>query len=139
MNKKINSLLPEDGGTAVEEIGGEVDHDGQLGELLQQLPGRDGRVVGGAAADEQQPAAALDLGDIVLDAAQGDALVLKVDAAPHGVDHGLGLLEDLLLHERGVVALHDLLDLKHQGGDLAGKRKKHFTLIYVFLSTRSVC
>ena len=45
-------------------------------------------------------------------------LQFKVDPAPHGVDHGLRLLEDLLLHERVEVALHDLHDLHFQGGDL---------------------
>ena len=36
---------------------------------------------------------------------------LKVDPSSHRVDDRLRLLEDLLLHERGEVALHDLLDL----------------------------
>ena len=43
---------------------------------------------------------------------------LKVDPSSHRVDDGLRLLEDLLLHERGEVALHDLLDLHFEGGDL---------------------
>ena len=53
-----------------------------------------------------------------------DALVylLKVDSATHGVDDGLWLLEDLLLHEGGVVALHDLLDLHLQGGHFPVQR-----------------
>jgi hypothetical protein len=38
-------LLPEDRCVAVQEVGGEIHHDRQLGELLQQLPGGDGRVV----------------------------------------------------------------------------------------------
>lgn len=44
---------------------------------------------------------------------------LEIDASPHGVNDGIGLLEDLLLHEEIVVALHDLLQLHLQGGDLA--------------------
>ena len=36
----------------------------------------------------------------------------------HGVDNRLRLLKDLLVHEAGEVALHDLLDLQHDGGDL---------------------
>ncbi len=55
---------------------------------------------------------------IHLDASEDDSLGLEVDAAPHGVDHRLGLLEDLLLHERREVALHDLLDLHLQSRDL---------------------
>ena len=31
-------------------------------------------------------------------------VVLKVDSPPHGIDHRLGLLKDLLLHEGAVVA-----------------------------------
>ena len=46
---------------------------------------------------------------------------LKVDPSSHRVDDGLRLLEDLLLHERGEVALHDLLDLHLKGGDLPGQ------------------
>ena len=38
----------------------------------------------------------------------------------HRVDNGLWLLEDLLLHEAGEGALHDLLDLHLEGGDLPG-------------------
>jgi hypothetical protein len=36
----------------------------------------------------------------------------------HGVDNRLRLLKDLLVHEAGEVALHDLLDLQHDGRDL---------------------
>jgi hypothetical protein len=36
----------------------------------------------------------------------------------HGVDNRFRLLKDLLVHEAGEVALHDLLDLQHDGGDL---------------------
>ena len=51
--------LPEDGCNAVQEIGGEVEHDGELGELLEQLPRGEGRVVRGPAADQEKPAAPL--------------------------------------------------------------------------------
>ena len=53
------------------------------------------------------------------DAAEGDFLVRVVDAAAHRVDNGLGLLEDLLLHEELVVALHNLLQLHLERGHLA--------------------
>ena len=43
----------------------------------------------------------------VFDAPQHDALGVKVDPAPHRVDDRLGLLKDLLLHERGVVSLQE--------------------------------
>ena len=51
--------LPEDGRGPVQEIRGEVEHDGELGELLEQLPRGEGRVVRGPAADQEKPAAPL--------------------------------------------------------------------------------
>ena len=59
-------VVAEDGRLAVEEVGSEVDHDGQLGQLLQQLPRGDGRVEAGAAGDQDQAAAPLDLRQVVL-------------------------------------------------------------------------
>lgn len=59
-------VVPEDGRTAVQEVGGKVDHYGQLGEFLEQLAGCDSRVVGGAAGDQEQAAAAADLVQVVL-------------------------------------------------------------------------
>ena len=50
-----------------------------------------------------------------------DLFLFKVDPSPHGVDDGLGLFEDLLLHESRVVALHDLLKLHLEAGDLPKK------------------
>ena len=55
--------------------------------------------------------------NISLETAQDYILCVKVDSAPHGVDHRLGLLVDLLLHERGEVPLHDLLDLHLKSRD----------------------
>ena len=51
--------LPEDGRGPVQEVGGEVEHDGELGELLQELPRGQRRVVRGSTPDQQEPAAAL--------------------------------------------------------------------------------
>ena len=50
----------------IQEVRSEVDHNWQLGKLLQQLPRSDGRVVGGAARDQDQASAATDLGKVVL-------------------------------------------------------------------------
>ena len=51
--------MPEDGRGPVQEVGGEVEHDGELGELLQELPRGQGRVVGSPAPDQQEPPATL--------------------------------------------------------------------------------
>ena len=56
------------------------------------------------------------------DAAEGDFLVRVVDAAAHRVDNGLGLLEDLLLHEEVEVAFHNLLQLHLERRHLAATR-----------------
>lgn len=54
-----------------------------------------------------------------LDASKNDASVTG-DSSAHGVHNGLGLFEDLLLHERLVVAEHNLLELHGETLDDAG-------------------
>jgi hypothetical protein len=50
-------------------------------------------------------------------------MLKRADPPPsHSVDDRLRLLKDLLLHEAGEGALHDLLDLQHDGGDLPALR-----------------
>ena len=57
----------------------------------------------------------------MVDQAPEDNLVLVEDDAPaHGVDDGLGLLEDLLLHERVKLTLHDLVQLELDAVDRPG-------------------
>ncbi len=53
-----------------------------------------------------------------LDPAQGHRALVEVDPPAHRVDDGLRLLEDLLLHEGGELALHYLLDLHLERDDL---------------------
>ncbi len=50
--------------------------------------------------------------DVVDQAAEHNAGGVEVDAAPHGVENGVGLLVDLLEHEVRELALHDLLQLR---------------------------
>ena len=54
-----------------------------------------------------------------LETSQHYSLSFKVDSASHSVDNRLRLLEYLLLHEGGEVALHDLLHLHLERGDLS--------------------
>ena len=80
----------------------------------------------------------LDLRDEVLDAAEGDLVLVEVDAPPHRVDDGLGLLEDLLLHEVLVVALHDLLQLHLQSGHLSGTKKLFYINIFAEINHKPI-
>ena len=54
-----------------------------------------------------------------LNASQHDLLGIPDDPPPHGVEDGLRLLEDLLVHEGVVVALAQGGQLGRQVGDLA--------------------
>ena len=51
--------LPENGRGAVKEVGGEVEHDGELRELLEELPRGQRRVVRRPAADQEEAATPL--------------------------------------------------------------------------------
>ena len=51
--------MPEDGRGPVQEVGGEVEHDRELGELLEELPRGQRRVVRRPAPDQQEPPATL--------------------------------------------------------------------------------
>lgn len=123
LRDKEADIVAEDGRVPIQKVRGQVHHDGQLGELLEQLARGDRAVVARAASDQQQTATATDLRDVVLlnqpcnpaspaklslvhylDAAQDDGLGLKVDAASHRIHHRFWLFEDLLLHERAVIA-----------------------------------
>ncbi len=119
-------VVAKDGRVSVQKVAGQLDHDGQFGELFEELTCSDRAVVASAARDKHEPPAAPYLGQVVLDAAQSHFELIVRDSASHGVHHGLGLLEDLLLHKVLVVALHDLLDLHGELLDLAMRR-----LVYV--------
>jgi len=58
-----------------------------------------GAVVAGPASNEQQPATAMHLLEVVFDASEHNMVRLKVHSTTHGVHHGLRLFKDLLLHE----------------------------------------
>ena len=48
---RATKVLPEDGRVPVEEVGGQVEHDRQLRQLLQQGSASDGRVIGSSTTD----------------------------------------------------------------------------------------
>ena len=85
-------VIPEEGALAVEDVGGELEGDGEFGELLHELPDGDGGVVGGAAAAEDDAPGPADGADKVDHTAQehalgGLALIARHHAPPHGLDH----------------------------------------------------
>ena len=63
-------VVAEDGRVTIEEIRGQLHHDGQLGQFFQDGPGGDGGMVGGPAGDQQKPFGATNFRDVVLDATQ---------------------------------------------------------------------
>lgn len=64
-------------------------------------------MVRGAAGDKDEAAAAADDVEVGLETSEGDGVRVKVDAAAHRVDDGLGLLVDFFLHEVVKRPLHD--------------------------------
>jgi hypothetical protein len=108
LRHKEADVVAEDGRVAVEEVAGQLDHHGQLGELFEELTRGERAVVAGAARDQHETTRALDLAQVVRNAAQCHAHVVQVahvDTAAHGVQRRVRLLEDLLLHKVLVVAL----------------------------------
>lgn len=111
------SVITEDGRLTIEEIGGKLDSNGDLDELLEDSTDGHTRVVARSAGNEYYPPAPTDRADIRPETTKGHGLVGDIETATHGVDDGLGLLEDLLLHEVVELALHDLLELQLEGLD----------------------
>ena len=74
-------------------------------------------MIAGPAGDEDDPSTAADGVDVLPQAAECDLLVLDIQATAHGIDDGLGLLKDFLLHKVVKITLHDLLQLEFDGLD----------------------
>ena len=115
LRHKYASVITEDGSLTIQEVGGQLHCNGDLRQLLKHTTHRHARVVAGTAGDEDQTTTAANGGDVLAKTTQSDHLVRNVQTTTHGVDHGLGLLEDLLLHEVVELALHDLLELQLDG------------------------
>ena len=60
------------------------------------------------ASHKKQPSPPSDDRQVRLETAEHNRPGIEVDTTSHGVDNGLRLLVDLLLHEMVVLALHDL-------------------------------
>lgn len=123
LGDKDADVVAEDGRLAVEEVGGELDRDGDFGELLEdgtrlreesadcleKSRGTNGeaRVVGSPARDKDNPPAATNDAEVRLESSERDGVRVEVDASAHRVDDRFGLLVDLLLHEVIKRSLHD--------------------------------
>lgn len=97
-------VVTEDWCLTIQEIRGELDDDGKLGQLLKDLATSDSRVVGGSASDHDETTATLDVRKIFLDASEDD-LTGWEETPAHRIDDRLWLFENLLLHVRLVGSL----------------------------------
>ena len=95
--------LVEDG-FAVAELGGVIDLGGDAGEAFDVVAADERGVGGGAHADEDDAVDGLDLGGREGELVELHAGGIEVVAAAEGVEHGVGLLVDLLEHEVLVAA-----------------------------------
>lgn len=112
-------VVTEDRGLTVEKVRGKLDGDGDLSQLLESTANSHARVVRGTTSDEDQTPATPNGADVLPKATKRNGLLLRVQTTTHGVDDGLWLLEDLLLHEVVEAALHNLLELDLDGLDSA--------------------
>lgn len=90
------------------------------------------------AGNEHQASAAAHDGEVSPQAAEGDFVGVEVDSPTHGVDDGLGLLVDLLLHEVVEFALHDRSDLDLERLDAASCRDLARCLGLIILAAQTV-
>lgn len=74
-------------------------------------------MVRGTTGDEDDATAPANRGDILAQTTKSNTLIRNVKTSTHGVDDGLGLLKNLLLHEVIELALHNFLKLKLQSLD----------------------
>ena len=99
----ITSVSGADHRIAVDPLRGDVGLDRQPRPLLEHVPGDDARVVGGAAGEQDDPA---QVAQLLVGEPEALELELAVaDAVADRLGDGLGLLVDLLEHERLVAAL----------------------------------
>ena len=114
LGNEYADIVAEDRCLAVEEVRRELNADRDFGQLFKDGPRSDARMVASAARRENDATSTADDGKICAETTEGDLIVIKVDTTTHCVDNRFGLLEDLLLHEMGELALHDFgyLDLE---------------------------
>lgn len=72
-------------------------------------------MVRGTAGNENDTSAATDGGKVSLETTKGDLVVLEVDTTTHGINNGLRLFINFLLHKVVKGTLHDLSQFNLQG------------------------
>lgn len=123
LGNEDTGVITEHRGLSVQEVGGQLNGDGDFGQLLKDTTDSHARVVAGTAGDEDNTAATTNGRNVLTKTTQGDLLVDSIQTTTHCVDNGLGLLENLLLHKVVELALHDLLQLQLNsldGTDIGG-------------------
>lgn len=123
LGNKDTGVITEHRGLSVQEVGGQLNGDGDFGQLLKDTTDSHARVVAGTAGDEDDTTATTNGRNVLTKTTQSDLLVDSIQTTTHSVDNGLGLLENLLLHEVVELALHDLLQLQLNslnGTDIGG-------------------
>ena len=123
LRDKDAGVVTEDGCLTVKEIGGQLNGNRDFSELLKDTTDSHARVVRSTAGNEDDSPASPDGREVLTETTKSDGLVDSIETTTHGVDDGLGLLENLLLHEVVETALHDLLklDLKSLDGADVGR------------------
>ena len=106
-----------DDGVSATELACELGDGRHLGELFQPIAACDGRVMAGAAGEEDHPLDALGVVVAQADFGREDVGVLAVEPPAQGVFERARLLEDFLQHE---VLVSVLLGHDRRPGDLPG-------------------
>lgn len=119
-NKKTH-VISENGRASVQKITGQLNHDRQFSEFLQDLASSNNTVVTCATTNQQQSSAPFYLRNKILDTSEYNRLRFKVDSTSHGVDHRFRLFKNFLLHKGTEIAFHDLLNFHFQGDDFTGQ------------------
>eukprot|EP00128_Syssomonas_multiformis_P013859 Colp12_sorted_trinity150504_noHs@10796 len=117
LRKEEADVITEDRSLTVEEVRGELDGHGELGHFLHERADSNGGVVRGTAGNENQATGTTHGVDVLGETTKVNSVVLEVHTTTHRVEHRVGLLIDLLLHEVIELALHDLLELNVKGLD----------------------
>ena len=115
LGNKNTSVVSKHGRPSVQKVRGQLDRHRNLSEFFKNGSGSKARVVRGTTGNHDNAAAAANRREPRAQATQLDSVIVKVNATTHSVNDRFGLLENLLLHKVGELALHNLLELHLKG------------------------